>query len=454
MNIIIPNITEEIVIINNVSTMTNITDVMNVPNVTNISNISNETQNQLSTIPDISSNTDTICMARMKSNLYIRCSTIKKLNCDFCGIHMRAKNVIRFNEDIPHDYIVKLDNTRNKIGKRGLPMKVINYNDLKRTNFNSKKFNYRHIIYSLQQYNLPNLKNKQKNFESLQAYVIGIYTKNKIYLENIDKINLISKTYKNYLVKKITKARGPGFFKRSIINNKTDFLDLTTINDLSNSHLITYKDECNFIYGFSIQSLLSYIEELDTIHINNPYTQKPFPKIFIDNIYIVDNYNKKFKCIVHNTNQKENTNNTILHKKIHLAPELKVKRMCVSIFQRMDELELYTQASWFLDLNILKLKKLYFLIEDIWNYRARLTPALKKTFVTNGIAFNVPIFYIKKITNKIKIQNILLHEFEKFVYQGSTKSDCVTASYWILMGLTNVSPAAASGCPSLVQSNY
>ena len=66
----------------------------------------------------------------------------------------------------------------------------------------------------------------------------------------------------------------------------------------------------------------------------------------------------------------------------------------------------------------------------------------------------MPIFYIKKITNKIKIQNILLHEFEKFVYQGSTKSDCVTASYWILMGLTNVSPAAAAGCPSLVQSNY
>ena len=83
-----------------------------------------------------------------------------------------------------------------------------------------------------------------------------------------------------------------------------------------------------------------------------------------------------------------------------------------------------------------------------------LDSAIKKKFVTNGIAFNWPILYIKKITNKIKIQNILLKEFEKFIYQGTTKTDCITASYWILMGLTTVSPSAAAGCPALVQSNH
>ena len=407
----------------------------------NTNNVSNNTiPNSPSVTIQQGNNTDIKCMARIKSNLNNRCSRKRKKNCEFCGLHLRAKHVIRFNEDIPKEY-------RRTIDKRALPMEIINYYDLKQNNFNSKKFNYRHILYSLEKYKLPNLKNKQKNFELLQKYVVETYHKNKNYFENIEKIILISKIYRGYIIRKINKARGPGFFKRSLINNTHDFLHFTDIKTISNKELITYKDESEFIYGFNIQSLLDYIEELDNIHINNPYTRKKFPKTFIDNVYLIHNYNKRNTTIKQINNEQPN-------KAIKCTPELKVKRLCVSIFQRMDELELYTQASWFLDLNIITLKKLYFLIEDIWNYRARLTPRLKKKFVTNGIAFNWPILYIKKITNKIKIQNILLKEFEKFIYQGTTKTDCITASYWILMGLTTVSPSAAAGCPALVQSNH
>ena len=435
--------------------------------------IPTEIPTEIPDIPSINITTDTSpdtrCMARIKSNLNHRCSRKIKKNCDFCGVHLRAKHVIRFNEDIPKDYCPKIKKAKKEIGLENVPMKIICYYDLKQHNFNSKKFTYRHILYSLEKYNLPNLKNKQKNFVSLQQYVTGTYNKNKMYSENIAQIILISKIYRGYCMRNINKARGPGFLKRSLINNTHDFLHFTDIKNISNQYLITYKDESGFIYGFDIQSLLCYIEELDTIHINNPYTRKKFPKKFIDNLYILHNYNKKKTAItttkqniiaitnepIHNEPiHNEPINNKQLNKPIKCTPELKVKRLCVSIFQRMDEIELYTQASWFLDLNIAKLKKLYFLIEDIWNYRARLTPLIKKKFVTNGVAFNWPITYIKKITNKIKIQNILLKEFEKFVYQGATKTDCITASYWILMGLTSVSPSAAAGCPALVQSNY
>ena len=320
------------------------------------------------------------------------------------------------------------------------------YLDLKQLKFNIKKFSYRNILYSLQSYSLTNLKNKKKNFESLHTYLVDIYNKNKIYYDNIKKIHMISKIYRGYYIRKINNIRGPGFIKRTIINNSNDFLNFIDINNIPNNKLITYRDSKGFVYGFHIDSLLSYIKELDETSISNPYTREKFTKQFIDDVYILDNYNKKI-CV----HQKKNID--IIDTYNTLSPELKIKRLCVSIFQRMDELELYTQASWFLNLSLSKLKILYFLIEDIWNYRARLTPLLKKTFVTNGIAFNWPIMYIKQITDKIKIQNILLTEFEKFVYQGKTKSDCITASYWILMGLVSVSPSAASGCPALVQSN-
>lgn len=214
--------------------------------------------------------------------------------------------------------------------------------------------------------------------------------------------------------------------------------------------------------SYSVNSDVSYSSHpsvfLNECSIMNPYTRIPFSHIFIDNIYVLKSYN----LTIQTRNQMNSVDNTV-PRPIHIIPsptndkktqELKIKRLCVTIFQRMDELELYTQARWFLNLSTNKLKKLYFIIEDIWNYRACLTNESKKTFVTNGTAFDWPYNYIKAIKDKENIQIILLHEFEKFVYQGITKSDCVTASYWILMGLTGVSHEAAAGCPALVQSNY
>ena len=406
--------------VNTINPDPNNSEQLYIINVNTINPYSNNSE-QLSII-----NNNT-CMARKKSDLNSRCSRKKKLNCDFCALHLKSIHVIRIDEDIP------------KIKCK----KLIDYKNLKETNFNIKKYKYGDILYSLKQYTLDNLKNKKKNFETLHTYLVDIYNKNKIYYDNIEKIHMISKIYRGYYIRKIYHLRGPGFFKRHLINNINDFLNFTNINNIPNHKLITYKDASGFIYGFHIQSLLDYINEVDVTNIRNPYTRENFSKEFIDNVYILDNYNKKFHILENKVYTKPSN---------YFSPKLKVKRLCVSIFQRMDDLELYTQASWFLDLNLFQLKKLYFLIEDIWHYRASLTPILKKQFVNNGIAFNWPRLFIKKIIDKIKIQNILLKEFEKFVYQGKTKSDCVTASYWILMGLASVSLSAAAGCPALVQS--
>ena len=118
----------------------------------------------------------------------------------------------------------------------------------------------------------------------------------------------------------------------------------------------------------------------------------------------------------------------------------------------MDELELYTQPRWFLELPLFRLRTLYAETEDIWNYRAMLTPQMKLNYTKNGKAFPWSISQINKITNKLALQNILLDEFHKFAFEGKTKEDCITSCYWILTGLTIVSPDAASGCPELVQS--
>ena len=407
------------------------------------------------------------CIARLKSNIHKQCSRNKKQNCDFCGMHSKLTSIIKIDEPIPERYLsistILLPSKIKGGSYTSLPYRVITYDDLKQNNFNIKKYRYRNILFSLEKHHLPNLKNKQKNFNQLFKYLTIQNRTKKIYNSNIDKVLVISKSIRGYFIRKYNKLKGPGFLNNKIINNKTDFLNFVDIDKIRYNNLITYKDEQDFVYGFHLQSLLEYIKELKLkdnkiVTIINPYTREPFSDIFIKNLYTLEKYNNKNKKtpLVNNINNLNNNNIIdILEKKYKNVPaNLKIKRLCVHIFQRMDDLELYTQASWFLNLGLFKLKKLYFYIEDIWRYRTGLTLLMRKNYVFKGKAFSWPYAYIKSIVDKYLLQKILLYEFAKFAYQGKTKEDCITASYWILMGLTMVSPEAALGCPALVQSNY
>ena len=410
------------------------------------------------------------CMARLQTNPCKQCSNKKKNNSDFCGVHLRSKHILRIDDNTVQCSIQKKKKQKTKQKSNF----VIDYKHLEEHNFNCKHYYYSTIKYNMRYYKLTSIKQKKKSFERLKNHIVLHHTTNTIYVLHIDKLQLISKLYRGFHIRKINKLKGEGFLHLSLVNNQTDFLNFTDIKNISYYNLITYKDNKDFIYAFDIHSLLTYIEELQRTHIKktsdistlsiqtivvNPYTREIFPTNFLDNMYYLKAYNDKHIKHTTDTNPTPQEIQPSLQMNVSIKTEnkkkqLTVKRQCVSIFQRMDELELYTQARWFLDLNIYKLRKLYFMIEDIWRYRASLTLELRKKFVSNGRAFEWPYGYIKMLTDKIKLQRILLHEFNKFVHEGQTKDDCITASYWILMGLTTVSEDAAAGCPALVQSMH
>ena len=235
----------------------------------------------------------------------------------------------------------------------------------------------------------------------------------------------------------VNNLRGPGLFKRYLINNDTDFLTFEECINIPNSEFFSYKDIDNFIYGFNIKSIKYLIENNQ----KNPYNRNNFT------IDCIENLNKLIE-----KDEKIGKDLSIKFN-LHETPYNKMKNKCVKIFQRMDELELYTQPRWFLDLNIFNLKNLYMEIEDIWNYRAMLNNQMKLNYTTTGKAFLYSVQQLNRLDDKLKIQNIILNEFEKFAFEGKTKDDCITSCYWILTGLTIVSLDAASGCPELVLSN-
>ena len=148
----------------------------------------------------------------------------------------------------------------------------------------------------------------------------------------------------------------------------------------------------------------------------------------------------------------EKINKIEVHQEKITDPKIMIQQKCIKIFQLIDELGQYTQCNWFLNLNLVCLKELYKQLEDIWNYRAELTPEDKKRYVKSGKLFTHKVHEINAIKSRNQLAHILLDDFEKLITQGETKSDCQTGALWILSGLTIVSYDARIAMAWLFQS--
>ena len=253
------------------------------------------------------------------------------------------------------------------------------------------------------------------------------------YKKNIKSVIKCQAIFKGFITRKVNKLRGPALFKRTLSNNDTDFLTYSPIHKIDVGDFFSYSDSDGVIYSFTIKSL-NYIINTSKL---NPYNRKEIPHSSIVNIKTILKLNSIDLTIKFDLPTDKNS---------------LIKQKCIKIFQRMDDLKLYTQPRWFLDLNVVKLKKLYSETEDIWNYRTMLTPEQKKKYTKNGTAFTYSVSKMNKLEDKYLLQNIILTEYEKFAFEGQTPDDCITSCYWILMGLSIVSENAAEGMPELVHS--
>lgn len=284
---------------------------------------------------------------------------------------------------------------------------------------------------------------KNKSKPNCKLCGIHIKSKNVKLIESIfslKSIIMIQSLFKGYKQRLINNLRGPALKlkNRKDANNETDFMSLENIEDIECNKFFSYKDKDGFIYAFNIDSIHELIQYTEV----NPYNRKEFPKEIIQNIQTIYKFvPKNNKTNVKQITFKEN-------------PEIFIKTKCVSIFQRLDDLEMYTQPRWFLDLSINNLKRYYYELLDIWHYRAMLSKEIKKNHIKyeNGKLFKFNYNYIKMITNKYVLQDIILDIFHRLSFEGNTRDNCVTSCYWILSALVLLSNDAAAGYPHLVHS--
>jgi hypothetical protein len=296
--------------------------------------------------------------------------------------------------------------------------------DLKNYSLNCKKKRYpKKCIVSKQVY---------KYLYEIQA-VYELMTHAKKFEKQLQTIQAF---YKHIQLIRENKKRGPAFLNRSLCKNQEDFLTYNSIKHISPISFYSFQDKDTYIYGFDIKSIGEYI--INSENIVNPYNNnKMEPNIQKEIISLYQNMILQKRIIIN---------------KPKLTIQQKTIDRSVKIFQRMDMLNNYTDVNWFLKLDIFKLKKLYQSAEDIWNYRAMdLTIEVRKKHIPKNNAFPLKPYHVFKFTDTDKIRNIILDEFEKFIYDGVTKEECKTGAMWMLTALVEVSKEAAAAMIWLVQ---
>lgn len=343
---------------------------------------------------------------------------------------IQKKRIKKPKNDLREDDIVTYEYFKTKIFdfSKKSPRKIFLYkkqlqNSLEKLNIGYKKTAKKEVLQEL----LFN------NFSKLISYELP---------ENIDKINIVQQTVKKYLQKKKKELYGPGYCDKSLCKNEEDIFSMESINDVEDIYFFSVKDSHNSIFFFDFRTFKKIVDKDGT----NPYNREPFTS------ETMESYKKRLDYMNKNKISILFQEDIDYFKK--LTPEKKIHNKLVDIFGEIDKLNVIaggTRIEWFSNLNTSELKKLYKVLEDIWNYRAELTQTQKLEIVPNAQMFINSVNYVYNLHNKLHIQNIILMEMEKLVSSSSSEHHRHTGAYYILIAMTEISLECAQELPWLVQ---
>ena len=362
------------------------------------------------------------CMSFRSKHSHERCPNRRKENSEYCGIHLRSKNIRRFKENDSEQVLIK----KKKLNEN---VNLLNLTEL--CNIYNK---------------LPDIEDDTlKSIEYLCKYFDHKYSRSRIgrtvfqLIEKYNFFNFLQEKHLNKIVKIQAFVKGWLIYKRTKNVNIEDCGTLMPLIQIPHEYYISCFDVVsNLSYGFDIRTLNKLMEKGV-----NPYNTKSFPSEF------VNLYNAKIKRLL-----KKNI--SVNFEKEELTDEQLYKQKIVDVFHKYDMLGQYTDIKWFEDLQFPDLIKLYKGAYDLFDYRAQLTPDMKKRIIKSGTAFRRLIHDIDFLGYQHMrfLQNEILNEFERFVTEAEDIENKKLGSNLMLTALVEVNQDAAIALPHLVQSTF
>ena len=257
-------------------------------------------------------------------------------------------------------------------------------------------------------------------------------------------ITRIQKRIRGHLLRKYNKFHGPGFKNKSLCTNMTDFFTMDPLSELPNSQFYSFEDADGFIYGFDLVSIYNLIYKCDG-QIKNPYNRLPISSENIEKLRSLIRMSRVLKITIC-TEIKD------IHDEISIKKSIELRSL--ALFQSIDALGNYSNATWFLNLNRPQLIKMMRELIDIWSYRAPLSIETKRAIcppVGNPFARFIHLNQLLMIENIDELRKYNLEILEKFVNSGVDRDSRCLGAYYILGALTLVSEEAATSLPWLYQ---
>lgn len=364
-----------------------------------------------------------------KNNKNEQCCNKPKPNEKLCGVHLKSKNITYFikdidinidnivNKDIILDSIKDIDNDKEEI--------CSTRNELFDKILQNKYMSVYNLRQSIKKCGLVSLINTKQSKPELIKAIKKIIESERYYISNEKYIILIQNHFRKWLI-----------LRRKICSNDNDILTFIDKYDIPNKYFYIFNDKVtNKKYAYDIRTL---IEIINSEYKSCPYTFRPFTN---EEMKDVLDYGIKLS--------KHGISTTIEKQK--LSPEEEVEMKMKDVFHQINMLDNYTNYMWFRNLNLYQLMELYIKVQDIWIYRSEISLASKKKIIKNGIAFDIPIPIIKTFKTKIRLQNIILDEFNRFTTDGIDRDEKKLGAILMLTGLVEVSHEAAEALPHLIQ---
>ena len=306
---------------------------------------------------------------------------------------------------------IKIDTFTNKMSdylKKDIILTLWNYQNKDTAKWKGKR----------EYINNMNLKTKGEVFDLL----LNVYNILKKYNNDIDIIVKLQKLIKGK-PSKIDKLRGVGFINKKLCNNDTDFFTYDNINEINDRYFYSYKDDNNFIWFFDIRSFQKLIE----MEQNNQYTREELP------IESIERSKKLIQLIQLNASDELDQND------YYKDRSQVIRQKIIDLFSQIEQYGYECNINWFTSLNMVKLKKLYRSLEDIWNYRLQLDQETKNRLCPpNGLIYNIPVHEVFNMNNKENIQELIMNETLKF-NNASIQEDRKLGHMYFLIGLGTIS---------------
>lgn len=257
----------------------------------------------------------------------------------------------------------------------------------------------------------------------------------------------IQKNMRGYFLRKYEKLAGPGFKKRGICINDSDFATLDPLKEIPFNQFYSFKDNEDNVYGCNIISLYELVCKKTKHDIQqnklplNPYNREPLDS------NLIDNFSHYLRLV------KVNRIECIIIEEVEIVdPKQQLKFKIIEVFQYINELGNYADSNWLSNLPrhmmVLFIREMY----DIWYYRAQLTPTVMREIVPpHGNPFMGMNLHLAQNQSDEVLMKTAIKVIEYLTKSAHTTDKRSLGAYYVLAALTLVSEDARTSLPWLFQ---